>query len=155
MLEGLEALQHRKQREIHRSHVERGDLRRKNLRRLDPFFHAHGGGAAGGNVDDAVGALLDDLQERGERLRRLVRASVDRIAGVKVDDRGAGFGRLDGCGRDLLGRHRQVGRHRRGMDRSCERAGDDDLVLVRHFRDALALSLLTVMREMNCFDSTI
>src|SRR5262249_40411386 len=54
------------------------------------------------------------------------------VAGVQVHDRGAGLRRPDRRFRDLLRRDRQVGRHRRRVDRAGDGAGDDDLVGCRH-----------------------
>ena len=62
----------------------------------------HGRRAAGGDVDHAVGALLDDLEERRERLRRLVGPAVLGVARVQVHHRRAGLRRADGGVRDLL-----------------------------------------------------
>ncbi len=73
VLELLEARQHREQPEIHRSHVERRDLRLERRRRLHPLLHRHVRRAAGGQIDHRVRALLDARKERAERLRRLVR----------------------------------------------------------------------------------
>jgi hypothetical protein len=73
-----------------------------------------------------VRALLDDLEEGRESLGRLVRLARLRVAGMKVDDRRAGLCRADCRVRDLLRRDREVGRHRRGVDRSGDGAGDDD-----------------------------
>ena len=49
-------------------------------------------------------ALLDHLEERRERLRRLVGPAVLRVARVQVDDRRAGLGRADGGVGDLARR---------------------------------------------------
>ena len=54
------------------------------------------------------------------------------VARVQMHDRRSGFGRADRRLGDLFGRHRQVGRHRRGVDRAGHRAGNDDLVARRH-----------------------
>ena len=45
---------------------------------------------------------------------------------------------------DLVGRHRQIGRHRRRVDRAGDGAGDDDFVL-----DAMAISSVLVQRPMS------
>ena len=116
------------QTEIHRPHVQRSDFRLKGRCRLDPFFDAHIGAAAGGDVDRSVRALLDARQEAGEGLRRLIRLAGLGIAGVQVEDRGAGLRRCDRLNDDLVRRDRQIRRHGRRMDRAGDRAGDDDLV---------------------------
>ena len=82
VLEFLVALEHRIEPEIHRAHVERGDLGLEGRGRLDALLDRHGRRAAGGDVDDAVGALLDHLQERRERLRATGRAG--RPAGSRA-----------------------------------------------------------------------
>src|SRR3954470_7608599 len=71
-------------------------------------------------------------KERLERLRALVRLAGVRIAGVKMDDGGAGLRGLYGCVGDLLGRHGQVGRHRGRMDRARDGAGDNDFAGCGH-----------------------
>ena len=53
---------------------------------------------------------------------------------VSLQDRGAGIGRVDRLGGDLVRRHRQVGRHRGGVDRPGDGAGDDDLAHAAHPR---------------------
>ena len=52
------------------------------------------------------------------------------IAGMQMDDRRAGLGRADRRIGDLLGRDRQMRRHRRRVDRTRHGAGDDDLAVV-------------------------
>src|SRR6185295_12274812 len=47
---------------------------------------------------------------------------------VQVQDRRAGLGSLERVLGDLLGRERQVLRHRRRVDRAGDRAGDDHFV---------------------------
>ena len=116
------------QTEIDRSHVERGDFRLEGRRRLHALLHAHVGTAAGGDVDRRVGALLDARQEPRERLGRLVGLAGLRVAGVQMEDRGAGLGGRDRLLGDLIGRDRQIGRHGRGVDRAGHGASDDDFV---------------------------
>ena len=67
-----------------------------------PLVQRHALAAAGGDVEDGVGRLLDARQELHEPLGALRRPAGLRVARVQVDDRGAGLGRLDGLGRDLL-----------------------------------------------------
>ncbi len=100
-------------------------------RRADPLLDGHAGRTAGGQVDHAVGALLDHRQERREGLRRLVRPARLRVARVQVHDGGARLGGADRRVGDLVGRHRQMRRHRRRMDGTGHGAGDDDLVHLR------------------------
>jgi hypothetical protein len=83
--------------------------------------------AAGGDVHHRVGVLLDARQELHEG-RRIGRRAAVRIARVQVQDRGAGFGRADRLLGDLVAGDRQVGRHRRRVDRAGDGAGDDDLL---------------------------
>ena len=126
MTELLEALEHGKEAEIHRAHVERGDFRLEQGDRPQAFLDRHRRGAAGGDVDHAIRALLDDLEERREPLGRLVGASVGGIARVQMDDRRTRVGRADGGFGDLLRRDWQVRRHRRRVDRAGDGAGDND-----------------------------
>jgi len=49
------------------------------------------GRAAGGEVDHAIRALLDDFQERRKGLGTLIGLTGLRIAGVQMHDRRAGF----------------------------------------------------------------
>ena len=128
VLERLVPLQHREQAEIHRPHVEARDLRLPGGGRPHALLDGHVGRSAGRQVHDDVGALLDDAQERLKGLRRLIRPSIDRIARVEMNDRGprrrgaeGGLGNLGRC-------HRQMRRHRGRVDRSGNRAGNDDLV---------------------------
>jgi hypothetical protein len=108
VFEFLVPLEHREQAEIHRAHVETGDFRLPGRRRLDPLFDGHVGRAAGRQIDDHIGSLLDDPEKRLERLRRLVRAAVLRIAGVKMHDRSTCLGRAQRRFRDFRSRHRQM-----------------------------------------------
>ena len=123
--------------EVDRAHVERGDLGLELRRRPDALLDLHVGAAAGGDVDRRVGRLLDPRQEAGEGLRRLVGLAGLGVAGVQVQDRGAGLRGGDRLGGDLVGGDRQVGRHGRGMDRPGHGAGDDHLAL---FGGAAALA---------------
>jgi len=49
-------------------------------------------------------------------------------ARVQMQDRGAGFGGVDRLSRNLIGRDWQRFRHRRGVDRSCDRASYNEFV---------------------------
>ena len=126
VLQVLEAVEHAEQPEVHRAEIERGDLRLERRGGAHALLDGHGRGAAGRQVDDDGRTLLDDRQELAEGFGRLVRRAGLGVAGVKVDDRGAGLRRADRLVGDLLGRHGQVGRHRRRVDRPRDRAGDDD-----------------------------
>ena len=126
VLEFLEAVEHAEERKIHRAHVERGDFRLVDRGGTHALVDRHGRRAAGGEVDHAVGALLDDLQERREGFRALVGLAGLRIARVQMHDRRAGFGGVDRGIGDFLRRHRQRLRHRRRVDRAGHGAGDDD-----------------------------
>ncbi len=69
VFEGLLAGEHRVEPEIHRAHVERGDLRLEGRGGTDALLDRHGRRAAGGDVDDAIGALLDHPEEGAGRPR--------------------------------------------------------------------------------------
>ena len=60
------------------------------------------GGAARGDVDDAIGALLDDFEERREGFRGLVGTTVFGIARMQVHDGRARFGGTNGRLGNLL-----------------------------------------------------
>ena len=59
VLELLEALQHREQAEVHRAHVERRQFGLEQWPRAHALLDGHVRAAAGGDVDDGVGAALD------------------------------------------------------------------------------------------------
>ena len=118
--------------EIDRAHVERGDLGLGDQRRRHAFLHRHAEPAAGGDVDHRVGVLLDPGQELHEHRGVRRRPAVVRVAGVEVEDRGARLRRPDRLLGHLVRGERQVVRHRGGVDRAGNRAGDDDLVVLRH-----------------------
>ena len=125
--------------EDQRPHVERSELRLRGLGAFQPGVERHGRAAAGGDVDDGVGGLLDARQEfheiRGERARR----AVLRIACVEMQDRGPRLSRADRRLGDLVGRHWQVRRHARRVDRARRRTGDDDLAVLALIEHALPL----------------
>ena len=127
-----EAVQHRVQPEVHRAHVERGELRLEQRRRLHPLLDGHVRRAAGGDVDDGVGVALELVQDRGEVLRVLGGPAVPGVAGVHVHDRGACLGGADRGVGDLVGGDRQVRGHGRGVDGAGDGAGDDDLAGSSH-----------------------
>jgi hypothetical protein len=93
--EGLETVEHRKESEIHRAHVERSYLGLESLRRLDPLLDRHIGRATRGQVHDRLRRLLDARQEARERLRALVGPSGLLVARVQMDDRRSRFGGAD------------------------------------------------------------
>ena len=125
--EGVVAGEHGEQPEVHRAHVERGQLGLGRDGAGDPLFEGHVLAAAGGDVDDRVAARRDLRQELHEDLRVGRRPAVTRIARVEVQDRGARLRRLDRRIGDLTRGDRQVRRHRRCVDRAGDRAADDDL----------------------------
>ncbi len=129
MGEVLEPVEHGVEAEIHRAHVQRGQLRLEGQRRLHALLDRHVRAAAGGDIDHRAGGLLDPRQERLEGTRILGRASRFGIAGMQVQDRCPGLRRSYRGFDDLLCRDRQVFRHRRGVDRAGDGAGDDDLLL--------------------------
>ena len=126
VLELLETVEHAEKSKIHRTHVQGCDLRLVGRRRPDPLVHRHGRRAAGGQVDHAVRALLDDLEKRREGFRALIGLAGLGIARVQMHDRGPGFGGIDRGVGDFLRRHGQGLRHRGGVDRAGHGAGDDD-----------------------------
>src|SRR5215472_10935014 len=88
--------------------------------------------AAGCDVDDCAGRLLDPRQKLHEHIRVGGRPPVLRITSVEVQDRRPGLGGSDRIARDLVWRQRQVRAHRRGMDRTRNGAGYDDLATKSH-----------------------
>ena len=89
VFELLVALEHREEAEVHRAHVERGDLRPPLLRRPDALLDGHVRRAAGGDIDHDVRRLLDAAQEGLECFGALIRPSIRRIARVQMHDRRA------------------------------------------------------------------
>ena len=132
VLELLEAAEHGEQAEVHRTHVERGDLGLELEGRAQALLHGHAQAAAGGDVDYRLARLLDARQELLEQRRVLARPAVLGIARVQVQDRGPGLGRGERRLGDLVRRHRQIGRHRRRVDRAGDGAGDDDFAGLGH-----------------------
>jgi hypothetical protein len=114
--------------EVHRAHVHRGELGLGGQRRGEALLERHALAAAGGDVENGVGLLLDARQELHEPLGGRVGLAGLGIAGVQMDDRCTGLGRGDGFGGDLIRRDRQIGGHRRGGDAAGECAGDDGFV---------------------------
>src|SRR5829696_3528344 len=126
-LELLDTAGHRVETEIHRSHVERAHLRLHSLRSGQSLVDRHRLRAAGGDVDDGVGALLDAGQETEEDLRVRSRLTSLRIARVQMQDRRPFAGRADSVLGDLIWCDRQIRRLRRDVDRPGDCAGNDDL----------------------------
>ena len=126
VLEVLEPVEHPEQAEIHRAHVQRGDLGLVDRRWLHALGNCHRRRAAGGQVDDTIGSLLDHFEKGRERLGRLVGPAGLGIARMEMHDRRAC---LSGAHRrvgDLLRRHRKIRRHGRRVDGAGDGAGNDD-----------------------------
>src|SRR3546814_446958 len=122
VLKFLVALEHREKTKVHRPHVEARDLGSPHRRRLHPFLDGHIGRAAGGEVHDDIGSLLNHAQEGLERLGTLIGAPVLGVARVQMDDRGT---RLGGAARafgDFLSGDWEKRRHRRGGERPRDHA---------------------------------
>ena len=132
VLELLVLGQHGVEAEIHRAHVERAHLGRGPKRRRQPLLERHAVAAAGGDVDHRVGGLLDPRQELHEHLRIRRRPAVPRVARVQMQDRRARLRCLDRLLRHRVWGERQIGAHRRGVDRPRDGAGDDDLPGLGH-----------------------
>ncbi len=86
-----------------------------------------GSNVAGGNVDCGVRRLLDPREEARKCLARRVGYASLRIPGVQMTHRRPRFRRGKSLPGDLVGRHRQVGRHGRCMNRASHRACDRDI----------------------------
>lgn len=121
-------VEHRVEAKIHRAHVERAHFRLGRQRRRHAVLQRHQRGAAGGDVDHRIARLLDDGQEAHEDFRIGGRAAVFRVAGVQMQDRGAGLRRVDGLRRDVLRLVRKMRRHGGRVHRARYGAGDDDLL---------------------------
>src|SRR3546814_7953174 len=72
-----------------------------------------------------VGTLLDDLKEWLEIFGCVHRPAVIRVASVEMDDGGTCVGRGKRTIGDLARRYGQMGRHRRCVNRTGDRATDD------------------------------
>ena len=127
VFELLEPVEHPEQAEIHRAHVQRGDLGPVDRRRLHPLGDRHRRRSAGGEVDDATRSLLDHFQKGREGLGVWSGWPVFGIARMQMHDRRACLGGADRRVGDLLRRHRQIRRHGRRVDGAGDSAGDDDL----------------------------
>ena len=123
----LVPLEHRKEPDVHRTHVQRRHLGFKTGRGQHTLLRLHVGAAAGRQVDDRLCARVDLRQKAGKGLGRLVGPAVDRVARMQVQDGRARLGRSHRLIGDLLRRDRQVRRHRRRVDRTRHRTSDDDL----------------------------
>src|SRR6266478_2632194 len=145
MLEFLVLFQQREEPEIHRSHIERAHLGLGAQRGGEPFLERHSMSAAGRDVDDGAGGLLDPRQELHKDLGIGGGPPVLRIARMKVQDRRPGLGGSDRIARNLVRGQRQIWAHRRGMDRTRDGAGYDDLATQRHLVPPLFIS--TIMAE--------
>src|SRR5580765_5387982 len=66
----FESGDHRIEAEVHRAHIERGNLGLERRRRADSLFRRHRRRSAGRDVYDDTRTLLDHLEERRKRLRR-------------------------------------------------------------------------------------
>ncbi len=117
--------------EVHRPHVERGELGAEPGRRGQPLLDGHRRRPAGRDVHDRVAARdrRDDLLEDA-RLER--GPAVLGVAGVQVDDGRARLRRGQGLGDDLRGRDREVVALRRHVHRARHRGADDHAVGLPH-----------------------
>ena len=118
---------HRVQREIHRAHVQAAHLGTKTLGRFQPCVQRHHRRAAGRHIHHRIAPSFDRRQEPGP-MRGVRRGAAGvRMARMQMQDRRPGLSRPYGLGGNLGPRDRQIGRHRRGMDRPGDGARDDDL----------------------------
>ena len=109
-LERLEPVEHRVEAEVHRSHVERGDLGlvgRRRRRGARPRLMY--GLPARGDVDHRRSALLDAAEEWREGLGALVGLPRLGVPGMEMQYRRPGLGRRNRLRCDLVGCDRKVG----------------------------------------------
>ena len=128
VLPGLVAVGEREDGEVHRAHIERAHFRLGDKRRREPLLDRHAEPAARRHIDDRIRGLFDTRQKLHEHGGIGSRASVLRIAGMQMKDRGARFRRRDRLRRDVVGCVGQRVGHRRRMDAAGDSAGNDDLV---------------------------
>ena len=102
MLEFLVLFQQREEPEIHRSHIERAHLGLRAQRGSEAFFEGHAVSAAGGDVDDSAGGLLDPRQELHKDLGIGRRPPVLWIARMKMQDCRPGIGGGNRIARNLV-----------------------------------------------------
>src|SRR5258708_7662900 len=129
VLELLVAAEHLVEAEVHRAHVERGDLGLELQRGLQPLLDRHRRRAAGRQIDHHVARRLDLGQELPEQLRILRRAAVLRVACVEMHDRRPGLGGFDCGAGDLVRSDREIRRHAGRVDGARDCASDDDFSL--------------------------
>ena len=152
-LNSLKRSQHREQAEVHRAHVERGDLGLEVRAGPQALLDEHRRRAAGGDVDHHVGASCLIRVRNGAKASgrwsgrpssgsRACRCTIAAPASYGADRRVG----------DLVGRDRQVRRHRRRVDRAGDGAGDDDLALL--LRAAAMRLLLQEPYWLPCFSRT-
>ena len=97
------AIEHREEAEVHRAHVERGELRLCRDCPSQAFLERHARPAARRDVDDRITLGADLREELHEHVRVRRRPTVAWVAGVKMEDGCAGLRRLDGLISDLPG----------------------------------------------------
>src|SRR5262249_48690935 len=102
------AWNHVVQAEIHRPHVQGGQLRLKAESGLQPFLYGHRLRSAGRDVDDDVRGGFDSRQKLFEHVRILSRLAANRRPGVEVYDRSASARGVYGALGDVVGGDRQM-----------------------------------------------
>src|SRR6266478_3273276 len=113
--------------EVHRSHIERAQFRRGPQRRRETFIHRHALAATGRDVHYRTCGLPDARQELHEYGGIGRRATILRIASVKMQHSRACLGGFNRLRRNLLGRDGQKAAHRWRMNRAGYRTADDNL----------------------------
>ena len=116
---------------VHRAHVERSKFGLEMSGRGDPLADAHERATASGQVDDRA-RLLEAGKDPLESVEALVGPPRLGVAGVNVQNGGAGRSCALSFGHDLIWRHRQVARGR--VDGARQGAGDNDFSPAGHCR---------------------
>jgi hypothetical protein len=123
------AVEHGEKAEIHRAHVERAHLR------LAASGAARRSPASCREEPPVVMLMTASVAclMRGRNCMKTAGSAVGRpsfrVAGVQMQDRGAGLRRRDRLLAIWSGVSRQMRRHRRRVDRAGDGAGDDDLAV--------------------------
>ncbi len=110
---------------IHRAQVAGAQLRLQDLDHIEPFLDGLAGRPAGRQADYGVAFGFNPGDIFTEQAGVGRGTAVFRVAGVEVDNGSPGPGCRHRLFYHLFNGEGQVGRHRRGMGRAADGAGDN------------------------------